>query len=94
MPLEDGDRTIALKRMNKKIITIDLNPLSRTAKASDITIVDNIVRAIPHLLDRIAFHKRNSNKDQLLEIVNNFDNKKILSDAISTVRTGTTSRIS
>lgn len=94
VPLEDGDRTIALKRMNKKIITIDLNPLSRTAKTADITIVDNIVRAIPHLLDRIAFHKRNSNKDLLLEIVKNFDNKKILLDAIDAMRTGTTSRIS
>ncbi|MFI5407342.1 MAG: phosphopantothenate/pantothenate synthetase, partial [Nitrososphaerales archaeon] len=31
VPLEDGDRTIALKRMNKKVITVDLNPLSRTA---------------------------------------------------------------
>ena len=50
VPLEDGDRTIALKKTGKKIITFDLNPLSRTAKTADITIVDNVVRAINRLI--------------------------------------------
>ena len=50
VPLEDGDRTIALKKMGKKVITFDLNPLSRTAKTADITIVDNVVRAINKLI--------------------------------------------
>jgi len=50
VPLEDGDRTIALKMAGKKIITFDLNPLSRTAKTADITIVDNVVRAINRLI--------------------------------------------
>src|SRR3990172_6972524 len=40
--LEDGDRTKALKKAGKKVITFDLNPLSRTAKTADITIVDNV----------------------------------------------------
>jgi 4-phosphopantoate--beta-alanine ligase len=51
VPLEDGDRTEALKRLGKFVITIDLNPLSRTAKAANITIVDELTRAMP-LLDR------------------------------------------
>ena len=42
VPLEDGDRCQALKKMGKTVITIDLNPISRTAKAADITIVDNL----------------------------------------------------
>ena len=50
VPLEDGDRTIALKKAGKKVITFDLNPLSRTAKTADITIVDNVVRAINILI--------------------------------------------
>jgi 4-phosphopantoate--beta-alanine ligase len=50
VPLEDGDRTIALKKAGKKVITFDLNPLSRTAKTADITIVDNVVRAINRLI--------------------------------------------
>ncbi len=50
VPLEDGDRTIALKKAGKKVITFDLNPLSRTAKTADITIVDNVDRAINKLI--------------------------------------------
>ena len=50
VPLEDGDRTIALKKAKKKIITFDLNPLSRTARTADITIVDNVTRAMKLLV--------------------------------------------
>jgi 4-phosphopantoate--beta-alanine ligase len=53
VPLEDGDRCEALIRSGRKVITIDLNPLSRTARTASITIVDNIVRALPLLVDRI-----------------------------------------
>ncbi|MDW3611271.1 MAG: phosphopantothenate/pantothenate synthetase, partial [Nitrososphaeraceae archaeon] len=45
VPLEDGDRTKALINMQKKVITVDLNPLSRTAQTATISIIDNIVRA-------------------------------------------------
>ena len=43
VPLEDGDRTEALKKLGKTIITVDLNPISRTSLNADITIVDNII---------------------------------------------------
>lgn len=49
VPLEDGDRCGAIKAMGKTVITIDLNPLSRTAKAADVTIVDELTRALPLL---------------------------------------------
>ena len=49
VPLEDGDRCQALKNMGKTVIAIDLNPLSRTAKTADVTIVDNVIRAIPNI---------------------------------------------
>ena len=49
IPLEDGDRAEALKRMGKFVITIDLNPLSRTSKFGDITIVDEVQRAFTNL---------------------------------------------
>ena len=51
IPLEDGDRTIALKKIGKKVITFDLNPLSRTAQTADITIVDNVIRGMKILID-------------------------------------------
>ena len=50
VPLEYGDRGEALARMGRKVISIDLNPMSRTAKAATINIQDNIVRAMPLLV--------------------------------------------
>ena len=65
---------MALKRMNKKVITVDLNPLSRTALTSDITIVDNIVRVVPQLIERVQYHKKYSSEDDLNELIENFKN--------------------
>jgi len=49
VPLEDGDRCQALKAMGKTVVTVDLNPLSRTAQAADVTIVDELTRVMPRL---------------------------------------------
>jgi 4-phosphopantoate--beta-alanine ligase len=46
IPLEDGDRAEALKRAGKRVISIDLNPLSRTSRAADVPVVDELVRAL------------------------------------------------
>jgi 4-phosphopantoate--beta-alanine ligase len=53
VPLEDGDRTEGLKAMDVRVITVDLNPLSRTARKADITIVDNLVRCMPLLAEKV-----------------------------------------
>ncbi|MHA1932812.1 MAG: phosphopantothenate/pantothenate synthetase [Promethearchaeota archaeon] len=74
VPLEDGDRTESLKKLNKQVIAIDLNPISRTALWADITIVDNIVRAIPEMVEIAKKYIILSN-NELLEIIHNFDNK-------------------
>jgi 4-phosphopantoate--beta-alanine ligase len=47
VPLEDGDRCQALVSMGKRVITIDLNPLSRTARTATLTVVDELTRALP-----------------------------------------------
>ncbi len=65
VPLEDGDRAQALKKMGKKVITIDLNPLSRTSKTSDITIVDNITRAVPNMIRCEPLQEDFDNSDNL-----------------------------
>lgn len=85
VPLEDGDRTLALKKINKIVITVDLNPLSRTAIAADITIVDNIVRALPKLVEAIEYNK-NLNKDDLKKIVKTFDNKSNLKKSLQLIK--------
>ncbi len=46
VPLEDGDRAEALVRMKKVVITVDLNPLSRTSQRATIPVVDELTRAI------------------------------------------------
>ena len=53
VPLEDGDRCLALRRMGKAVVTVDLNPMSRTSRAASITIVDNVVRVLPRLLEAL-----------------------------------------
>jgi 4-phosphopantoate--beta-alanine ligase len=81
VPLEDGDRCQALRDMEKKVITIDLNPLSRTSKTADITIVDNVVRSIPRITFWIKKLK-SVNSSVLDEIVSNWNNKKMLNEIL------------
>jgi 4-phosphopantoate---beta-alanine ligase len=85
VPLEDGDRTEALIKMNKKVITIDLNPLSRTSRAANITIVDNVVRAMPALVR--AAHKLRGTLS-LKKITDNFDNSKNLQESLKIIKKG------
>ncbi len=84
VPLEDGDRTEALKKLNKKIITVDLNPISRTSLWADITIIDNIVRTIPEMI-KVAKEFKKLKYDQLVNIVRNFDNKKNIQKTLNLI---------
>lgn len=82
VPLEDGDRTQALRKLGKKVIAIDLNPLSRTALSADITIVDNVVRAIPLLIEEVEKLK-NMSRSQLEQIVSSYDNLEVLEETLN-----------
>ena len=84
VPLEDGDRCKALVDMGKKVIAIDLNPFSRTAQTVNVTIVDNVVRAIPNMT-RFAEELGRSDKDELEKLIKGFDNKKNLAEAIDNI---------
>lgn len=75
VPLEDGDRTEALKKIGKKVIAIDLNPISRTSIWADVTIVDNVVRALPEMI-KVTNKFKNISREELNKIVKDFDNKK------------------
>ena len=85
VPLEDGDRTKALRKAGKKVITFDLNPLSRTSQTASITIIDNIVRSIELLIAQCnKFSKRN--KKFLENTLKDFDNQKNLADSILQIK--------
>ncbi len=85
--LEDGDRTESLVKMGKKVISVDLNPLSRTAIASNITIVDNIVRVIPNMI-KISEQLVKKDKYYLLQLIKNFDNKENIHKSLLMIKEG------
>lgn len=85
--LEDGDRTESLAKMGKKVISIDLNPVSRTAIASSVTIVDNIIRAIPNMIS-ISKELVNSDRSYLLQQIKNFDNIHNMHESLKMIRRG------
>jgi 4-phosphopantoate--beta-alanine ligase len=84
VPLEDGDRCKALVDMGKTVIAIDLNPLSRTAQCASITIVDNIIRALPNI-SGFAEELKKSGKDACMELADEFDNRKNLTNALNDI---------
>jgi 4-phosphopantoate--beta-alanine ligase len=84
VPLEDGDRAEALKKMGKEVIAIDLNPLSRTSRAASITIVDNVIRAMPNLVKEVS-KLRSRNAAYLQKFLERFDNGANLRVAIGLV---------
>lgn len=85
VPIEDGDRTEALIKTGKTVITFDLNPLSRTAQKSTITIVDNVTRGVKELLKQSKKLSTNNQK-QLQRIIDDFDNNKNLSASIYDIK--------
>jgi 4-phosphopantoate--beta-alanine ligase len=85
VPLEDGDRCQKLVEMGKTVITIDLNPLSRTALTANITIVDNVTRALKNMI-QFTKDMKTQNRDSLQEIVDSFNNDVTISDALYTMQ--------
>ena len=81
VPLEDGDRTQALVKLGKKVVTVDLNPLSRTPKSAHVSIIDNITRVLPLLTAQIKKYKK-IKKEELKKIYDSYDNKKTLRDSL------------
>ena len=65
VPLEDGDRCEKLVEMGKTVISIDLNPLSRTSRMSTISIVDNLTRALGNMA-KFAREMKQEKTDELL----------------------------
>jgi 4-phosphopantoate--beta-alanine ligase len=78
VPLEDGDRCEALVNMGKTVIAIDLNPLSRTARTATLTIVDELTRALPNIIDVC----RNLTDAERTTLPASLDNNYLLSEAI------------
>lgn len=87
VPLEDGDRAEALAAMGKTELVIDLNPLSRSAQCASVPIVDNVIRAIPNITAH-ARDLRDASREELEEIVAEFDPEGALDAAEQRIRSG------
>lgn len=92
VPLEDGDRCEKLVEMGKTVITIDLNPLSRTSRTATISIVDNLTRALENMA-KLAREMKKERKEELVELITTYENKKALSEAISEIQENLKNRI-
>jgi len=77
VPLEDGDRCEVLVGMGKKVIAIDLNPLSRTAKTATLTVVDEVTRALPRIAEACAA----LSEEECRSLVAALDNRVFLAEA-------------
>ncbi|MBR6037628.1 MAG: phosphopantothenate/pantothenate synthetase [Candidatus Methanomethylophilaceae archaeon] len=54
VPIEDGDRAEALVSMGKTVISIDLNPLSRTSRTASVPISDEMSRALENMIGFVS----------------------------------------
>ena len=86
VPLEDGDRCGALRAAGKSVITVDLNPLSRTSRDASITIVDNVVRAIPKMLEIAETMTSKGGRQALQEYRNAYNHSTVLRSAERAIR--------
>jgi 4-phosphopantoate--beta-alanine ligase len=79
VPLEDGDRALGLKGMDKTVITIDLNPLSRTSRVSDVSIVDDVVRALPNIIEHVKKARDEGiSQEHMTKEIETYDNSRNL----------------
>ena len=85
VPLEDGDRCEALQKMGKTVVTVDLNPMSRTAVQAGVTIVDNVVRALPLLIQAVQ-RLQTVSRTELRKITSQYSNDKALQAAVQWIR--------
>jgi 4-phosphopantoate--beta-alanine ligase len=73
VPIEDGDRAKALADMGKVVISIDLNPLSRTSKAATVSISDEMTRALENM---ISYAKEMKGKQDIIEeVISSYSNE-------------------
>ncbi len=81
VPLEDGDRTMALRKLGKDVVTVDLNPLSRTSLAASVSITNNIVRAATEMAN-FAKRFREMNDQELEKERKQLNNETLLQEAL------------
>ena len=83
VPIEDGDRAEALVGMGKIVISIDLNPLSRTSKTATVPISDEISRALANI--RESVEELRGREDEIDAVISGFNASKIREETIACI---------
>jgi 4-phosphopantoate---beta-alanine ligase len=83
IPLEDGDRAEALVKAGKKVIAIDLNPVSRTSMAADVSITDELTRAVPNLIAHVG--ELTGDGGRRCDLITGFNNHRNLSHILKDI---------
>ena len=83
VPIEDGDRAEALVNMGKVVISIDLNPISRTSKTATVSISDDISRALENIREFAIDLKGNSK--HITKILDVYDNSRTRREMIEVI---------
>ena len=71
VPIEDGDRAEALVSMGKIVISIDLNPLSRTSCKATVPISDEMTRALENIIRFIG--ELRGHDEIILKVIEQYD---------------------
>lgn len=71
VPIEDGDRAEALVSMGKVVISIDLNPLSRTSCKATVPISDEMTRALENIICFIG--ELRGHDEIILKVIEQYD---------------------
>jgi 4-phosphopantoate--beta-alanine ligase len=85
VPIEDGDRAEALVNMGKVVISIDLNPISRTSKTAMVSISDDISRALENIRRFAGDMKDDS--ERIAIILDEYDNSRTRRETIEVICT-------
>lgn len=83
VPIEDGDRAEALVAMGKKVVSIDLNPLSRTSRAATVPVCDEITRATANILRFVRDFR--DDRAGAEEAVSSFSGRRCLNGTIDAI---------
>lgn len=83
VPIEDGDRAEALIAMGKTVISIDLNPLSRTSKVATVPISDEIVRAVENITRFVG--ELRGNTEEIEKIIRDYSSVRTRRDTVSAI---------
>ena len=83
VPIEDGDRAKALADMGKIVISIDLNPLSRTSRTAAVSISDEMTRALENIIG--AVREMRGRHDIIEETIRSFSNENNRKETIEEI---------